>query len=640
MSNMKFSPRTGQVSLDAGEFIATNGTIRLRSKAFVLESTTWKWKGNATQSETTHPGLVLRVAQQDTGLAFTIINRGSDKIELQDLTIDFPPSSFSPAMDAGSCVQMRQGEVPLMEAGVFPMDRKPAADPENPGYTMTVYHDRETGRSLLMGVVGRADCGTSFRNLYADAHCQGNFGFSINFSFDCELRPGARISTPRMVVLAGNDPLALLDAYGLEWKRRVKPRTAPRVTGWNSWDFYGGSVSQAVIRENLSAMRRSFPNLKHLIIDDGWQQRWGEWDTLADRFPRGARGLARNIRENGAVPGIWIAPYTMYQHCPFAFNNRDCLVKDAKGHPVMITYSSGPVVLLDPTHPKVRKYIQETFRFLERAGFRYFKLDFTQALLDRSAVKFHDPTKTRMQIMTMALDHIRKAVKPKTYILSGTFPTESLAGRVEAARIANDIHSFWSHVSRSAWQVAAAYWMHGNLFNNDPDFLIVRSATTSKDEDFNYIATGEGKNPVSPTEWWTRGRLATEEELRVWATIVLLAGGEVIAGDRLRTLNAKGRAMIHTVLENLADTPAVPLDMFDAAAGNTPPAYWLGQSSGRPMLGIINWHDTSRTFGVDLPELGISASQAIELWNRKQHKFTDSTEITLAPHSSVVFRFQ
>ena len=625
---LSFDWEKGLFELLAEGFRSSEGTIGLTTDMgrFWLSGVPWERRDGRYLMRASD--LLLVVEQDELGVRLSVEGVGG-KVKVRNISISFPPESFVPRLEAPSCVQLRYGMTPICDSGVFRTDRPPW----EPSYGLTVLHDTRNSASLLLGTLGRGDCTVTFHNLYADPHRQGAFGLEVRLEFHCTLERGVGPVGQRIVALAGGDPVGLLEDYGRLWKEEVPPRGSPRVMGWNSWDFYGGSVSQKVVEENASAMKRLFPRLTHVVVDDGWQVRWGEWEAHG-RFPGGLEGLARSIRRRGAVPGIWTAPYTMYVHCPFAFRNRDCLVRDEAGEPVVLVYSGGPVVLLDPTHPKVGEYIARTFRRLWRAGFRYFKIDFVQALMDPRAVRFHDPTMSRHRVMALALKLIRDAV-PEAYIMSGTFPYEVMAGVVDAARVTGDIHSFWTHIEHNARQLSASFWMHGNLFNNDPDFLIVRSPTTSRDRYFNYILTGEGARPLSPPDWWTRGRLADEGELRVWASLVMLAGGEVICGDRLGTLKASGRRMVRTVIENLCDRPARPLDMFQSALDGLPPSYWLGEREGRPMLGIVNWRDRPEEF--EVPEVG--SKEAVEVWSGGRLSSVERP-IRLAPRSAAVLRFE
>ncbi len=629
-----FSPRSSQLGLQTAEFGSVSGQLTFAAARAEVNATDLTWKTKASGWQADSGRLRLDLSLGKAGLLVRLTNTGRTALRLEQVRLSLPPAAFKPALAVDDYTQLYFSEVPLQSAGVRALNRGQSSETAVPSHTVTVLSAPEGGPALLLGALGQGDCGVSLHLMHDSPHHQGNFGLELRADFRCELAAGQSQALPELVALSGTDPLALLAEYGRLWRARVKPRPARPVRGWNSWDFYGGAVAQADMLTQADRMRADFPELTHAVMDDGWQVRWGEW-TAHERFPAGLPGLVKELRARGRVPGIWIAPYTMYMHCPFAFKNRDCLVHDATGNIVLHRYSSGPVALLDPTHPQVARYITDTFRALRRAGFEYFKLDFTQALLDPAAVKFHDPTLSRQAICARALELIRRAVG-KAYILCGTFPFAVLAGQVEAARISNDIHIYWSHVIHGAKQVAACHWMHDNLYRNDPDFLVVRSATTSRDPHPNYINQVQ---PVGLGEWWVRGRTATAEELQVWASVVLLSGGDLLCGDNLATLNARGRGLIRTCLEHICDQAAEPLDLFSAARADLPPAFWLGRQGKDVLLGVINWTDTPDRLCPPAAALPAVGSGIREIWSGRAVSAEQLAQVELPARSAQVYRF-
>ena len=43
------------------------------------------------------------------------------------------------------------------------------------------------------------------------------------------------------------------------------------------------------------------------IMDDGWQQAFGDWTANRERLPNGLRPLIDKIKERGMIPGIWLS---------------------------------------------------------------------------------------------------------------------------------------------------------------------------------------------------------------------------------------------------------------------------------------------------------------------------------------------
>lgn len=621
MSVFGFDAQTGAVSLQADGYENLAGEFLLCTGSWQVASSELEWVG----CKSVYRGMEIDFSAAQM-LQISLRNVSQKEIELKELSFCWRPDSFAKKLVAEDTLQMLRGEIPLFGAGVFQADRLPRDNQQS--YGMTLYQTISTGCALLFGVIGKPTCGVSFKNEYADFHRQGAMGMAIVFDCACILRPGAELKCSEVLAYSGNEPLKLLDLYASEWKRRVPPLVAERKVGWNSWDYYGGAVTLDVIKENASKLPELFDKKSVVVVDDGWQQRWGDW-VPTDWFPGGLKNMAETIESSGSLPGIWIAPYTMYAHCPFAFQNRDCLIKNRYGEPVREVYSSGPVVMLDPTAPKVVAYITETFARLKAAGFKYFKLDFTQALLSPDCVCWQDRSMTRMRMLQRSLEIIREAVGDDAYILCGTYPYEMLAGTVEAARIANDIHTFWSHIKQSASQLSCNYWMNKALFINDPDFLVVRSKTTCHHDEYpNYILTGKGK-PLQEGEWWVRGREAQQAELLVWATLVIMSAGEIILSDRLNKLNGLGEDIVRKVGAYLADSAAVPMDLFTLRI--TPPSVWKAVKNSQTMLSFINWQE----YPVSLPDKFLENYRWHEIWSGEEGQGTPQLQV--APRSARLY---
>lgn len=81
--------------------------------------------------------------------------------------------------------------------------------------------------------------------------------------------------------------------------------------GWNSWNYFGCNVDEALIRESADAMVTSGmkeAGYQYIVIDDCWH---GERDELGfiqpdpERFPSGMKALADYIHSKGLKFGIY-----------------------------------------------------------------------------------------------------------------------------------------------------------------------------------------------------------------------------------------------------------------------------------------------------------------------------------------------
>ena len=112
----------------------------------------------------------------------------------------------------------------------------------------------------------------------------------------------------------------------------------------------------------------------------------GDWLTPNHRWPGGLRQAADTIRENGFLPGIWIAPFIIGDHSEVYRNHPDWILRDRNGDPVIMLRSyTEPkqwgnsdcnYFVLDASHPDAFAWLTEVFTTLYAWGFRFFKTDF------------------------------------------------------------------------------------------------------------------------------------------------------------------------------------------------------------------------------------------------------------------------
>ena len=173
-----------------------------------------------------------------------------------------------------------------------------------------------------------------------------------------------------------------------------------RIYGGNNWYYaYGKSnynqiISDARLQVELS---KGIDNKPFQVIDDCWQPKkcCGPW--YPNRKFKDMEKLAREIKEIGARPGIWVR----------LLNNKDRALKKN-----MRIRRGRSKHYLDPTHPEVQKYIRADIERIRAWGYELIKHDFSTADLFGSFggdldsgitnVKgwhFYDKTKTNAEIV-------------------------------------------------------------------------------------------------------------------------------------------------------------------------------------------------------------------------------------------------
>ena len=112
------------------------------------------------------------------------------------------------------------------------------------------------------------------------------------------------------------------------------------------------------------------------------------------------------------------------------------------------------------------------------------------------------------------------------------------------------------------------WWMHGRLWQNDPDCLLVRSEETA----------------------------LTEDEVRTLATVIAMSGGMVADSDDLARLSDERRQWLSMLLPP-SGKAARPIDLFESDVSRL---LELDCGSHR-MLAVFNWGDAIARIEAPLP---------------------------------------
>ena len=140
------------------------------------------------------------------------------------------------------------------------------------------------------------------------------------------------------------------------------------------------------------------------------------------------------------------------------------------------------------------------------------------------------------------------------------------------------------------------WWMHGRLWQNDPDCLLLRDSETAM----------------------------TPDEVRTLATVIAMSGGMVLDSDDLTQLSDERRGWLSMLLPAYGKA-ARPVDLFEP---DTPRRLELDLGTHR-MLALFNWDEEAAKIEVPLA----AAVQMFDSWSGEDLGVRHgSVEVDLAPH--------
>ncbi len=626
-----FNPATGTICIDGDLFTAKGGKIivKLSDATFQSDSMNFISNNNLQFKAACHGSEMLLTINNDNTLSILIKNISSRKFRVEEIDIEFPPTTFSPALQARKfrhLVHPMDFATPCGVKAVHLPAEGSQVDPESS--MVTVFSNVETANAFLLGVLPPFGTGFgSITTIHDHLHMEGNFGVRIRFRFHQSLDPGSELQTSPLAFLDGIDGTKLLEKYAYRIRSRLNRPAKPQAIGWNSWDYYAGAVSRKDMDENISALKKIFADrIKYIVIDEGWECMWGVWQENW-KFPQGLEDFCRHVKHSGYVPGIWTAPFLVNYYTPLYRNHPEWFVGCANGNVALTTLSYGTMAQLDITNKGVQDHLRKIYTHLRKCGFEYFKVDFTQLILQ--AEQFHDERISKAQIIRMVFQLIRECIGDDCYLLSCGAPFESVIGIADACRTSGDIHNYWGMAVQNIHCMFTRWWMQGSIGNTDPDFLIVRTPETTDDKQLNrrlpILPRTKGTN-------WINGIEMNLEEAKVLALAIHMTGGDVILGDAIGKLNEMGIDVLEKILSPLK-APATPINLFEPHGQDCP--ILLAEKENEFVIGIFNLTDEPVTQTVDHKVLRESSPiKAVDFWTGQKIKITIPFQLTLPPRSA------
>jgi len=462
--------------------------------------------------------------------------------------------------------------------------------------------DPDAGRSIVLGFVTARSQWTQVRIRTGRREIE-----AVAFADGAPLRPGETLWSERLLIdLEGNANDALA-RYAEALTREMGPCVPARVpTGWCSWYYYFQDVTEADVLKNLAFLREQRARLPFdcVQIDDGYQANIGDWTTANEKFPRGMGFLAEEIKRAGFTPGLWLAPFLAGETSRLYAEHPDWAIRDERGEPAPALWNWQQTNYgLDCTHPDAEAWLRELFRTVTRDwGYEYVKIDFLYGAA--LAGRRYDADASRIEAYRRGLRAVRESVDDRFVLGCGALMGAS-AGLVDGMRIGPDVAPWWRFnrpmpkrpgrprasgvpsVENALRNVLSRAWMHGRLWANDPDCLLVREDRTK----------------------------LTLPEVQSLATAIALSGGMVLASDDMTRLSPERLEIVSLLLPPLGDAPVVPDLMDDSMPSLMETEVSRAFESWR-LLGAFNWQRKRNTLRVALPK---GRWHVFELWEGRYY---------------------
>lgn len=355
-------------------------------------------------------------------------------------------------------------------------------------------------------------------------------------------------------------------------RKGVVKKQRPPLMAWCSWYQRGPKISFDYVSKIIDILksRPELSTVKLVQVDDGYQNRVGDWLDPKPAFGSDLRRTADLIRSSGYEAGLWVAPFIAQGHSRLFKEHPDWFLRRDDGF-----YSAGwnPIWMdsiraLDTSHPGVLEWLDSLFRRLVSYGFTFFKLDYLYPAAIHA--RRHQLNMGRFEAFRTGLETIRKAVGPECTLLGCGAPLAPSIGLVDAMRVSVDIDVTWENPA----------WLR--LGTGDRETLGLGPATR------NSLTRGAFCNPffrVDPDCLLLREAKSslTPDERQTALWLASLNGEWVLLGDDLTRWKEAQFAQLKQALGQLA-FQAQPLDSLDQPL----PQWVMAHRPGETVLAAFN----------------------------------------------------
>jgi alpha-galactosidase len=425
----------------------------------------------------------------------------------------------------------------------------------------------------------------------------------------------------------------------------VLARTPPM--GWNSWDAYGESVSEADIRANAQWMAQNLKShgWEYIVVDMGWYITNHTGETNAKNSKYSLDEFGRFTPATNSIPsansGAGFKPLADYVHSlglKFGIHILRGIPKQAVDANLPVAGSSfhaadaadtkdtcpwNPFNYgVDPGKPAGQAYYDSIARLYAQWGVDFLKVD---------CISSHPYKGEDIRMIREALDKTGRSI-----VLSlspGPAP-------LDKAREMQKYAQLW-RISDDVWDV----WKTTENFPQGPGNQFARTAAWA-------VHSGPGHWPdadmlplgsLRPSAGWDESRETrlTKEEQRSLLTLWCIVRSPLIMGGNLTAL--QGDPWTTSLLTN-DEVLAVDQHSKDsrAAIQTENSAVWVSRpAEGRGYyVAVFNLSDQPRAFQYDWTELGLAAGQykARDLWEHKEAGPIALLKLNLSPHASILYK--
>jgi alpha-galactosidase len=203
------------------------------------------------------------------------------------------------------------------------------------------------------------------------------------YPFKFSLEPGNSFKSPGAFICLYNGP-KWQDAFEGNFSRFVKDyldirlfeRPSYPLFYYCTWNPFRRDINHKVIGELADALEGTGVDV--LIIDDGWQDLYGDWNSDPAKFPEGIEKTCKYIRSKGLKPGLWFSMATVERESKVFRDHPEWAVTSKDGRPANLhSMNWGNWVTMSMGSPWFDYILEKISYYIRSCQLGYVKVDLT-----------------------------------------------------------------------------------------------------------------------------------------------------------------------------------------------------------------------------------------------------------------------
>jgi alpha-galactosidase len=158
------------------------------------------------------------------------------------------------------------------------------------------------------------------------------------FPFRKWINPGETFTTPAVFTMVYNGQKTMSNVLNEAVPDFIRKHMGIRLSVlkekptfvYNTWHPFAANINEKLVMELAKAAADA--GMKEFVIDDGWQDNYGDWGIDKTKFPRGLKPVFDYIKSLGMKPGLWVSVGSASSVSKVYHDHPEWFARDMKGN--------------------------------------------------------------------------------------------------------------------------------------------------------------------------------------------------------------------------------------------------------------------------------------------------------------------